>query len=371
MKRTTVLLTNFLTIITTLVIIGFVFIYSASSVYALELYGDAGYFVKKQLMGLLLGLGALGAMVILPSQTIRKYTPFFFIGTLALTAATLIPNLSYLPIHGTTINGAHRWLSIGGFLFQPSELLKCATVLFVAHYIDRKRFQLTSFWYGYLPFLCIIGAPCALLLLQPDFGQAVTLSCTALCLFFIANGSSKHLTITAIAGLLGASILIYFKSYRLQRLLTFLNPWDDPQGKGFQIIQSIIAIGSGNLWGAGIMNSKQKYFYLPMQHTDFIFSIFAEETGFIGVLLLITLFIALLLTGTKLAQSFTNNFAALATYGFVLLTSLQALINIAVASGLAPTKGIGLPFVSYGNSALLCNFLMLGIIINSVLEERG
>ncbi len=364
MEQTKKLLTTFLTIIALLVIVGFIFIYSASSVYALESSGNAGFFVRKQVIGLILGLIGIGIIVLLPLDLIQKLSPFLFLGSLLLTYATLLPGI------GVMLNGSHRWLSIGGILFQPSELLKVFTLLYLANYINKKQFNLRSFLYGYLPFLAIVGSALLVLLKQPDFGQAVTLGFTSLALFFVAQGNLFHLSITAAIGATGAIILVILKPYRMRRILVFMNPWDDPQGAGFQIIQSLVAIGSGGLWGLGITHSKQKFFYLPMQHTDFIFSVIAEETGFIGVTILIGLFLFMLVTGIKLARSLENEFASLTTLGFVYLLNLQALVNIFVACGLAPTKGIGLPFVSFGSSALICSLLMVGIIINCALEDK-
>ena len=341
-----------------LTIIGLVFIYSSSPVYALEKCGSAHYYVKKQLLGIILGLIAMGVALLLPLPFIKKVAPLFFLAAVVLTALTFVPGI------GATINGSRRWLMLGGFVFQPSELLKIATLIYLAAFIDKKEYHLASLTHGYMPFLCIIGLATAVILPQPDFGQAVTLALTGFIIFFVANGNLKHLLYTALPGVLGAMLLIFFKPYRFRRILIFLNPWSDPQGAGFQIIQSLIAIGSGGWSGVGITNSKQKFFYLPMQHTDFIFSIIAEETGLIGTTTLISLYIALLFVGCRLAWRMKSTFAKLVTLGFVVLINLQTLINIYVTTGLAPTKGIGLPFVSYGNSAILCNLLMVGVIIN-------
>ncbi|MBN2267430.1 MAG: putative lipid II flippase FtsW [Candidatus Babeliaceae bacterium] len=363
MNRPKTSITFFLATIICLVIIGLVFIYSSSSVYALETHGSAAFFLNKQLVGLVLGCITVGILLLLPFPAIKAATPYFFLAMIGLTALTLIPGI------GTSINGSRRWLSLGLFLFQPSEFLKHATLLYLAYYLEKKRFALSSFWYGYLPFLIILGIPALILLLQPDFGQAVTLVATGLLLFFMANGSLKYLIFTGISGIGAMLALIYAKAYRLRRLLIFLNPWRDPKGAGFQVIQSLIAIGSGKWFGLGIGQSRQKFFYLPMQHTDFIFAIIAEETGFIGVCILVILYLIFLITGMKLARTFSNPFAGLTTTGFVSIITLQALINLFVTTGLAPTKGIGLPFVSYGNSALMGNFFMLGVIVNAFLED--
>lgn len=360
------LLTTFLTLVAVLILVGMVFIYSASSVYALESCGNAAYFVKKQLFGVILGLFGLFCMTLIPLSVIKKYAPLLFLISLTLTYATLLPGI------GIMLNGSRRWLSLGGLMMiQPSELLKICTIIYLARYIEKKQFNLRSLLHGFIPFLSITGIAILVLLKQPDFGQAVTIGTTALALFFVAQGNLKHLSITALIGLIGATILVYFKAYRMRRILIFLNPWSDPQGAGFQIIQSLVAIGSGGFLGLGLTHSKQKFFYLPMQHTDFIFSVIAEESGFIGVGLLIFVYIFLLITGVKLARQFTDDFATLTTLGFIFLISLQAIINIFVATGLAPTKGIGLPFISFGSSALICSMLMVGLIINCALENNA
>ena len=357
-KNTT--LYSFLSIIALCVLIGMIFIYSSSSVYALERIGTADYYLKKQLVGLLLGMMGLVVLRYLPLEFIKKATPWVFCGTLALTALTFVPGF------GTSIHGSSRWIFIAGFGFQPSEALKMAFIVYVAYLLAKKQYRVTSLTHGYLPLLCILGITAILLLKQPDFGQAVTLCTTAFLLFFIAHCQTKHLVLTLGSALPIVGFLIFMQPYRIKKIMTFLNPWEDPQGAGFQIIQSLIAIGSGNVTGVGIAQSKQKFFYLPMQHTDFIFSIIAEETGFLGASLLIGLFILFLYTGLKIASTLKDSFSYYTTTGYVLLTSLQALINLFVATGLVPTKGLGLPFISYGMSALLCNIAMLGLIINFV-----
>lgn len=354
----------FLALIASLIIIGFLFIYSSSSVYALEKFGSASYFVKKQFCGL--GLGLLGLLFcrLIPLDFIKNISPPLFCTSLIITALTLLPSFS------ERIHGSRRWLYCYGFSFQPSELLKMSLLIYLAYFLTKQEIHLRSFRYGYLPFVAILGLVALVLLKQPDFGMTVTILITSFLLFFIVQFKTKHLLVTLTTLLPTIGALIYMRPYRWQRVLTFLNPWNDPQGAGFQIIQSLIAIGSGSLLGIGISHSKQKFFYLPMQHTDFIFSIIAEETGFIGSLAIITIYFLFLYFGIRIAWQLKDPFASLLTLGFVLLITLQTTINLAVATGLAPTKGIGLPFVSYGISALLCSLCMVGIIINCVYENR-
>lgn len=281
-----------------------------------------------------------------------------------LTVLTLVPGFSH------RVNGSSRWLNLAGFSFQPSELFKISLILYVAYFVTKKSNQPHSFIHGFLPLLVILGATSVLLLKQPDFGLMVTLITTVCILLYIADFYVKYLGYLILAMIPAAIGLVVMRPYRLKRVLTFLNPHADPQGSGFQIIQSLIAIGSGGLTGNGIGQSKQKFFYLPMQHTDFIFSIIAEETGLIGSLIIVFLFLLLFYFGLRIAWQLTDSFCQLSMLGFTILISLQACINIAVATGMAPTKGIGLPFVSYGNTALMCQLMMVGLIINMVYENQ-
>lgn len=353
-----------LTIITLLLLIGFIFIYSSSSVFALEKFANATYFVKKQLLGLFLGLIGLVVIRSIPLAFLKRMSVWFFFGSLFLTALTLIPSFAQ------HVHGSSRWLKILGTAFQPSELLKLSLIMYVAYYLTKRKNAAPSFLHGFLPLMLILGLTGLILLRQPDFGLTVTLITTVCALLFIDQFHMKYLGFTLLACIPAVILLICMKAYRLKRILTFLDPWADPQGAGFQIIQSLIAIGSGGLFGLGIGQSKQKFFYLPMQHTDFIFSIIAEETGLVGATLLIMLYILFMYFGLRIAMHLTDQFSRLTMFGITILISLQAIINICVATGLAPTKGIGLPFVSYGNTALICQLVMVGLIINLVQNQE-
>ncbi len=357
-------LTLFLGIISLLICIGLLFIYSASSVYALERCGTAHYFVKKQAVGLILGLLSLLIIRLLPLTLIKKLTPLFLLFSMACTALTLFPGFS------TTIHGSSRWLTLPGITFQPSELLKISFIMFIAWIFSTKKNQSHSSLMILFFLLLLLGIIGVILLKQPDFGMAVTITITTFILLFIMHIPSIYLLVASGGALIIAALLIYMRSYRWKRIITFFNPWNARQGSGFQLIQSLIAIGSGRWFGVGISHSKQKFFYLPMQHTDFIFSIITEETGFMGALVLIMLYLLFMYVGMRIALHMHDLFSVLVTLGFVIMTSLQALINIAVTTGLLPTKGIGLPFVSYGNSALIASLCMVGLIMNCVAQER-
>ena len=356
-------LSFFLGIVCILLVIGLVFIYSASSVFAVEKLGTAHYFFRKQIIGLIIGLGAALAIQCIPLSFIKKSSPVFLLVSLVLTALTVTSSL------GHHIHGSARWLSLVFISFQPSELLKISLILYIAYFLSRKEKNNSTLVHGFLPLVIILTITSVILLKQPDFGLTITLVTTIFLLLFIANLYLKYLGITLLVTIPIAIVLILAKAYRLKRVLTFLNPWSDAQGAGFQIIQSLIAIGSGGFFGVGIGQSKQKFFYLPMQHTDFIFSIIAEETGFLGASLVIMLFLLFLYFGLRICFALTDRFSLFASLGFILVISLQAFINICVTTGLAPTKGIGLPFISYGNTALVCQLVMIGLMVLFVNEN--
>ncbi len=351
--------TIFLSIVATLIILGVIFVYSSSSFYALEKFGSPLYYVQRQMTGIALGTFFFVLAYSVPLGTIHHSSLFLFASSLVLTALPLISMLTQ------RIHGSSRWLNLFGFIFQPSELLKITAIIYVASFLSRKQDQRKSFKRGYLPLLLVCLCMSAILLKQPDFGCTATILATIIIMIFIAKMNMKYLTIVTAIALPLASIVVYLQPYRWKRILIYLDPWKDPQGAGFQIIQSMIAIGSGGLWGNGIAQSKQKFFYLPMQHTDFIFAIIAEEIGFIGTTLLITLFVLFLYFGFKISWNLKNLFAVYLVQGLTILVTLQSLINIFVATGLAPTKGIGLPFISYGNTALACNMMIAGLITNA------
>ncbi|MBX9831055.1 putative lipid II flippase FtsW [Candidatus Babeliales bacterium] len=347
----------FLGISLLLTLIGCVFVYSASSVFALEKFGSAQYFLKKHLLYLIPSFLGFIVCSVFPIAWLKKYASLFFFVALGLTIMTFFSG-------GIHIHGSSRWLNIFGKSFQPSEFLKLTLFIYLGVLFDRKSRYLQSFVHSYLPFLMVLGITFLVLLKQPDFGSVVTILVTAFVLFFVAEFNLLHVGITVACALPVLLFLTFSKAYRLNRILIFLNPWADPQGRGFQIIQSLIAIGSGHVWGLGIANSKQKFFYLPMQHTDFIFSIIAEEMGFVGCVGVIACYFLFFWYGLRLTLKMNDSFAFFTSLGFVVFITLQAVINIMVTTGLLPTKGLGLPFISYGGTSLLSLFCMLGLIIN-------
>jgi cell division protein FtsW len=354
-----------LLIASVLTLLGLVFIYSASSVYALEKFGSSHYFLKKQLISLIPAFIAfLCFAIVIPISFLRKYSPLLFFLSLLLTIITLTP-------FGLKVHGSYRWLKFFNISVQPSEILKLFLVIYIGFFIERKREHVRSLLFGYTPFLVILCITSFVLLKQPDFGSVVTILLTTFVLLFVADFKMTYLLITLATVLPVGITLIFSRTYRLNRILIFLNPWADPRGRGFQIIQSLIAIGSGNVWGLGISNSKQKFFYLPMQHTDFIFPIIAEETGFVGSIIVITLYLLFCYFGIRVAMRMESLFATFTTLGFVVLISVQAVMNLMVTTGLLPTKGLGLPFVSYGGTAIVCLWAMMGLIVNFIRFETS
>jgi cell division protein FtsW len=361
-------LTILLTATLLLTLVGLLFIYAASSVFALEHKGTATFYLKKQSVGLVAGIICALIVSYIPSRLLQKYAWLAFLAGATITLLPLICSSYSHTIHGST-----RWLSLGkGFAIQPSEILKVTLIPYIASLLTRtSATHIDPSLKHICAALSVAGCAALILLLQPDFGQAMLIMATTMCLAALTYRYPHHLLVIALPLVFMSIILILMQPYRLRRIMTFLHPWDDPRGAGFQIIQSLIAIGSGGLSGVGIAQSQQKYFYLPMQHTDFIFSIISEETGFIGALFLIILYLSLLYAGIRLALSMRTAWQTIVVSGSTVLISLEALINLAVTTGTAPTKGIGLPFVSYGVSSLIGHSCMIGIIIACARDQRN
>lgn len=345
-------------------VIGLLFIYSSSSAFALERCGSAHFFMKKQLYGLGLGVVCAFAIGWIPLNRIFRWVPLLFIGMLLANCI-----LWLIPSWAVAMHGSARWLSLGICAVQPSEFLKVATVLMLVRIMAAPAFSGASMFQALVPVGSVLVLSAFVLLLQPDFGQALLICAAGMLLFVLSHIQLRPLAYLVVPGVLSALCLVLMAPYRLRRVMTFLNPWSDPNGAGFQVIQSLIAIGSGHVWGRGISASHQKFFYLPMQHTDFIFAIIAEETGLVGCSLLIGLFALLLLSGLMLAWHAQSRVGALLISGIMVVISLQALMNLAVATSLAPTKGIGLPFVSYGLSSLIAHACMVGLVMSAVRSD--
>ncbi len=341
-----------------LLTVGTVMIYSSSSMIAMEKFSDGYYFLKKQMLFVCLGIVIMVVISKLPYTMWRDlaYPGIFF--SIVLLILVVVPGL------GTKVGGATRWLRLGGFSFQVSEVVKVALVLFMAHFLTKKIQHIKEFKKIYTVPLIVLGVVIALVMLQPDFGTSVIMVTVVMTMFFMAGSRIVYL-----AGLVSACVpvgimLVIHESYRIKRWMSFRNPWSDPDGTGFQIIQSFISFGSGGTFGVGLGNSMQKLFYLPEPHTDFILSVIAEEGGFIGVGIVIVLFIILVCRGFVISFHSSDLFGTLLAAGLTIVIAVEAFINMAAVMGLIPTKGLALPFLSYGGTSLIISMVTVGILLN-------
>jgi cell division protein FtsW len=337
---------------------GVVMVYSASAILATDRFHDTYFFLKKQCFWALLGLGVLWGTMSMDYRRWRRVVLPLLAVAFVLLLLVLVPAL------GQEINGTRRWLRWGPISFQPTELAKLALVLYLADFLARRQARIGSLWHGFLPPLLVTGAMAALILRQPDLGSSVALVAVVLCMLFVAGARAGHM---ALVGALAVPVIVVAvsgASYRLRRVFAFLDPWADPRGAGFQIIQSYLALGGGGWAGRGLGESKQKLFYLPEPHTDFIFAIIGEELGFVGALVIVTLFGLLLWRGVRIGLRVADRFGALAALGITAMLATQALVNLGVVVGLLPTKGLPLPFVSFGGSSLVAAMAGVGLLLN-------
>jgi cell division protein FtsW len=288
----------------------------------------------------------------------RKFAKPALILSFLLLVLVLIPGI------GREVAGARRWFRFKFISFQPSELANIAIIVYVADFIARKEDQMRMFFRGFLPPICVLGLAVILILLQPDLGTAVALGMVIFIMLFIAGVRLSYLLSIIMLSLPVLYLLIFSVPYRRMRIMAFLNPWLDPKGGGFQIIQSQVALGSGGIFGIGLGHSRQKLFYLPAAHTDFIFSIIGEELGFIGTVGVIILFMILIQQGLKIIKHAPDRFSYFLSLGLILMISLKAVINIGVSCGVLPTKGLPLPFISYGGSSFIFDLVSVGMLMN-------
>lgn len=347
-----------------LVTIGTVMIYSSSSILAMKRFNDGQYFLKKQIFFVLLGIGIMVLMTKIPYDKLKSLAYPGIALSILLLVLLLIPHV------GIKAGGATRWLKLGFFSFQVTEMVKISIVLFLAHFLTKKAGYITDFKRAILVPLLIILAIVGLILLEPDFGTAVIITVIMMLMFYLSGCRILHLA--GIVALFAPACiwLVFHKSYRLARLMSFLDPWKDPQHTGFQIIQSLLSFGSGGAFGVGIGDGMQKLFYLPEPHTDFILSIIAEESGFIGVIIVLFLFVVLIIRGFMISFKAPDLFSTLLAAGLTMVIALEAFINIAGVMGLIPLKGLALPFVSYGGTSLLMSLTAVGILLNISSYEK-
>jgi cell division protein FtsW len=341
-----------------LVIVGTAMIYSSSSIIALEKFKDGQYFLKKQLFFVFLGLISMMIMTKVPYTYLKK------LAYPGLLLSLLLLSMLFIPSIGMRRGGATRWLNLGGFSFQVTEMVKIMMVVFLAHLLTRKAFQITNFTRGVLIPLAVTSVVILLILLEPDFGTSAIIATILLLMLCIAGAQIKHLLFLIAAFIpIGISLILY-KGYRLTRLTAFLDPWKDADNTGFQIIQSLISFGSGGTFGVGIGDGMQKLFYLPEPHTDFILSIIAEESGFIGVTIVIIMFALFAFRGFMIALKAPDLFGTLLAAGLTMVIAMESFINIAGVMGLIPLKGLVLPFLSYGGTAFIMSMTAVGILLN-------
>ncbi len=341
-----------------LTLFGLVMIYSASSVWSEYKFHDAFHYVKQQALFLLVGFFLLRIMMKMDYQLLYQKANVILFLCFLLLVLVLIPGI------GSVRNGSRSWFGIGSFGIQPSEFAKLGLIIFTSKYLSLSNQFLKSYRKGVFPILGIAIFFFGLIMLQPDLGTGVVLMMSIVALLFVAGVKMKFFYGAGLIGVLGVIVLILIAPYRMDRITSFLNPWKDPLGTGFQMIQSLYAIGPGGLFGMGFLNSRQKHFYLPEPQTDFIFSIISEEFGFLGVIIVCGLFAFILYRGIHIALHANNTFSKYLAFGFVFQLIFQALLNLMVVVGLIPVTGVTLPFLSYGGSSLLVSMVSIGVILN-------
>jgi cell division protein FtsW len=341
-----------------LVMFGVVMVYSSSAVYAGARLGDPMWFFKRQAAGALIGVIALLATMKLGYRRMEALAlPLLFV-SMALLVLMHVPGL------GHSAGGARRWMRLGPLTFQPSELAKVALVLWLARSLAKKQERIRLFSVGFLPHIIMLALFGVLLVLEPDFGTAMILAVVTFALLFVAGAPLTYLLAVAGAAAPIAAVLIWKSPYRIQRVLTFLDPWKDPRGHGYQTVESLLGFGAGGSFGVGLGESHQKLFFLPAAHTDFILSIVGEELGFAGVAAVLMLFAVIAWRGIKAAHAAADAFGCWLALGMTLLLSVEALVNAGMALALLPTKGMALPFLSYGMSSVIASCIAAGVVLS-------
>ncbi|HXV20593.1 MAG TPA: putative lipid II flippase FtsW [Desulfuromonadales bacterium] len=344
---------------------GVVMVYSSSSIMAAKRFGDGLYFLKRQGLYAVLGFALMAVVMRIDYHHLRRLVIPFFLCCAVLLVAVLIPGI------GTHAGGAARWIRLPGFSIQPAELAKLGLILYMAHSLAKKREKIKSFKLGFIPYMVVLAVLLFLMLLQPDLGGALTLGAVAMVMLLVAGTRLSYLLSVVILAVPFLYFAVMNVAYRRKRILAFLDPWEDPTNTGFQIIQSWIAFGTGGLFGNGLGEGKQKLFYLPEAHTDFIFSVVGEELGFAGVLVIAAMFLVLVMRGMRTALGAPDDFGRYLAFGVTILLGLEAFVNMAVVMGLLPTKGLALPFLSYGGTSLLTTLLAVGILLNISSQASG
>lgn len=358
MKRKQVDFWLFMTVLI-LLSFGTIMVFSASAAYAYNyMHGDTYYFLKKQLIYVPVGLLAMFVMMNFNYTRLKKYSPYIFVLSLVLILLVCIPGI------GKVQNGARRWFSIAGQSFQPSEITKLGLILYFSYSLSKRRDQLKYFFKGFLPYLLMMGLIAGLLLMEPHLSCTIIIILVASIILFSAGARVRHFVFLSLPALTGLVSLIALVPYMRKRALSFLNPFSDPQGDGWQAVQSLYAIGSGGLFGRGLGKSLQKFLYIPEPYNDFILSVLAEELGFIGVFSVMLLFLIFIWRGIKIAVNAPDIFGSLLAVGITSLVAVQVIINVAVVTSSMPVTGMPLPFFSFGGTSLVLLLTGIGILLN-------
>lgn len=350
-------------LVLTLCVFGLFAIYSSSYYMAETNYGDSMYFVKKQMIGLLLGLVSLIVCMHIDYHILYKFRWIIFAISIVLLLLVFIPGL------GKSNYGANRWITIGGLSIQSSEVAKFGFVIFASSYMSRCGDKMKTFK-GMLPVLLSGGLICLLILLEPNLSVTLCVGCVMLLMLFVGGVKLKYFALFLVCGLLLLPVLIIIEPYRLQRLVAFVDPWENPLEEGFQLIQSLYSLGSGGLFGVGYMNSRQKYLFLPFAESDFILSVIGEEFGFFGIVALCLVYILIIILGIRIALKATDRLGSYLAFGITSVIAVQMLINFAVVIGAIPPTGIPLPFISAGGTSLMVFMGAVGILLNIANNER-
>lgn len=337
---------------------GLIMVYSSSVVTAYTAYRNQFYFLLKQGFSALIGLVLLLVAMRVDYHYWRSFSVLGLVGSIVLLAAVLVPGI------GAEVYGASRWISLGSFQLQPSELSKLALILYISHWLTTKREQVANFTYGLVPFSLLMGVIVALLMRQPDMGTTIVTVGTAFAIFFAAGASLLHVGLLSGIGAFGFAGLIVVAPYRMQRLMAFLNPWENQLGNSYHVVQSLLAFGAGGITGVGLGVGRQKFMYLPFPHTDSIFAVVGEELGLIGTVAILAAFVFFTYRGLHIAWYAPDQFGRLLAVGVTCGIAIQALLNIAVLTSSVPFTGITLPFISYGGSSLITTLAGCGVLLN-------
>jgi len=352
-----------LIVVLILVAFGVLMVYSASYYSAELTYGDGKFFMKKQIYGAIIGLVGMVAMYFINFEHLKK------IRWWAIGVSIILLALVFVPHIGVKVYGARRWINLGFFTLQPSEIAKFSFIIFASASLSKAKHKVKEFK-GIFPTIIIGAIICLLIILEPNMSITICVGVTLVTMLFVGGASFKHFLFLAIPVLILIPLLIILEPYRLRRLVAFLDPFASASNEGFQLVQSLYGIGSGGLFGVGLFNSRQKYLFLPFAESDFIFSIIAEEFGFIGCLMLIILFLIVIIRGIIIARNAPTRFGCYLVSGIITIIAIQLIVNIAVVTGSIPPTGLPLPFISAGSTSLLVFMSAIGVVLNVDRQSR-